>query len=241
MPGERPNFNHHVLNDNKLLKLVQGTQKRQERTTKIEILQHLPKIREKPSKVHADLQGDPFSNIEPEVYEENHSHAKPDVCRKLPKIKRQNIQQKVPPVHSKKPLINQPLSSIEAAEPTKPQSTGIREVSNKHELPKETISVMMPKIPIINKRPVTEYPKGQLKEKTDSPIQESATTANPSSFKAGMQGVCREHSSHSLERPSVYPSKREQSWATPSANNSVSSEKVIINIKYSDLIKLYFR
>ena len=44
MPGERPNFNHHVLNDKELLKLAQSTQKRPERSTKMTILKHLPKL-----------------------------------------------------------------------------------------------------------------------------------------------------------------------------------------------------
>jgi hypothetical protein len=229
MPGERPNLNHHVLKDKELLKLVQSTQKRPERSTKITILKHIPKLRENPTKVHTDRSVDSIKSIEPKLPQMQEDHHQQDVSKKVSKFKVQNIKQNVSPVDSKKSPIKQQKTKLETVEPSKQQTTGITEVSNKHErLTKDTLSVKMPKMSISERMPVNEYPQVQLKEKPVSAMQESTTSANPSSFKVGMQGAYRELSSQSLERPSASTLKNELSWTSPSPSNFVSLEKVII-------------
>jgi hypothetical protein len=63
LTGERPNYNHHVLKDKTLLTLVPNTNKKSGKTTKLEILAHLPKNWEK--RVHSDRQYDSVSIMEP--------------------------------------------------------------------------------------------------------------------------------------------------------------------------------
>ena len=193
----------------------------------MKILQHLSK-REMPSKVETERPVDSFSSKEPKPkkQEKNHSHVKEDVDKT--KFKVQNIQQKVSPVVSKMTLINQPLSSIKIVEPSQQKPTGITEASTMHDmLPEATLSVKMPKMPIPDKMPVDEFPQVELKV---SAIQKSTTSANPPGFKVELQGACKEHSSHSLERPSPPSSKKQESWTTPASNNFDSLEKVIIYI-----------
>ena len=63
LPGERPNYSHHVLKDKTLQTLVPHTNQKSGRTTKLEIVAHLPKSREK--RVNSDRPYDSVSSIEP--------------------------------------------------------------------------------------------------------------------------------------------------------------------------------
>ena len=63
LPGERPNYSHHVMKDKTLQTLVPHTNQKSGRTTKLEIVAHLPKSREK--RVHSDRPYDSVSSIVP--------------------------------------------------------------------------------------------------------------------------------------------------------------------------------
>ena len=58
LPGERPNFNYHVLDDTKLQNLVQNRYQKLERSTKIETLKDIPKSEKKQSRVKSQKPSD---------------------------------------------------------------------------------------------------------------------------------------------------------------------------------------
>ena len=59
-PGERPNFNNHVMSDKTLQNLVKNANQEPGRSTKIEILKYLPKYGEQPKRVHSDSESVPI-------------------------------------------------------------------------------------------------------------------------------------------------------------------------------------
>lgn len=78
LPGERPNFNHHILDDKKLQKLVQNSNRKQGRSTKLELLRKLPGFGEKPKWGQTDKSRDsvikkPLDLVKKEVSEKVHS------------------------------------------------------------------------------------------------------------------------------------------------------------------------
>ena len=60
LPGERPNLNYHVLDDKTLQKLVQNSNQKPGRSTKLELLQNLPRYGEKPKRVQIE---DPSDSV----------------------------------------------------------------------------------------------------------------------------------------------------------------------------------
>ena len=63
LPGQRPNYNHHVLWDKTLQKMVKNACKEPGISTKLETLKYLPKNGEKPKRVHSDSSSDSASII----------------------------------------------------------------------------------------------------------------------------------------------------------------------------------
>ena len=57
-PGERPNFNHHILDDKTLQKLVHNSNQKQGRSTKLELLKNPSRYGEKPKGVETDKASD---------------------------------------------------------------------------------------------------------------------------------------------------------------------------------------
>ena len=58
LPGERPNFNYHTLDDTTLQKLVQNRNKKLQRSNKIETLKDIPKSEKKQSMVKNHMPSD---------------------------------------------------------------------------------------------------------------------------------------------------------------------------------------
>ena len=55
LPGERPDFNRHVVSDKTLQKMVKNAnQEPAGRSTKLDTLKYLPKYDEKPKRAHSD-------------------------------------------------------------------------------------------------------------------------------------------------------------------------------------------
>ena len=63
LPGQRPNYNHHVLWDKTLQKMVKNARQEPGISTKLETLNYLPKNGEKPKRVHSDNSSDSASII----------------------------------------------------------------------------------------------------------------------------------------------------------------------------------
>ena len=120
LPGVRPNYNHHVISDKTLQRLVQTTNKKPGKSTKLEILENLPKSG--PS----DKPSDYVSTKEPK---RNHAD-KPSACVN---IKNHHGDQQVDSVCSKEPegvQIDIPSKSASTKEPRKVQADRPRDSVN---------------------------------------------------------------------------------------------------------------
>ena len=65
LPGERPNFNHHVISDKTLQKMVKNAKQEPGRSTKLEIFKYLPKHDENPKRVHSESPSNVVSHMGP--------------------------------------------------------------------------------------------------------------------------------------------------------------------------------
>ena len=64
-PGERPNFNQHVISDKTLQKMVKNAKQEPGRSTKLEVFKYLPKHDENPKRVHSENPSNVVSHMGP--------------------------------------------------------------------------------------------------------------------------------------------------------------------------------